>query len=424
MYFANDGGIYRALDGYTGLITGDCGGSNQFDSLNGNLGSHHPGGFFFAASHRSEYDSRRRAGQRLARDQQLTKQHQLGERELGRRRLQPDQSGQSHRLVYRQHRREHPALRFWSGLPGAGFQQRAGGFEPHGGRRFRRIVHAVHPGPAKFRRAAGGHVPDVARRHRRHRIRLSSPTTSRPADTESCNGGEVNLVRALAAGGLKDTAGFSNVMYAGTDGLGPLLPTGGHIWVATNVSGGTGAWVDRTGGTNPSGFPVSGIAHRSLGHHRQDRLHDDHGLSRLPCMEDHRRRRLLDRLHPRPAGCARQCRAGGWAGAGTVYVATDVGVFASGTASPGWTEVGPVPEPGGAAGFLPNVAVTALRMFDFGGTKKLRASTYGRGIWEFTLAEGPNFQFTSPANVSDRIAWERTPFSADRCWRRTASAAR
>src|SRR6185369_11418598 len=34
MYFGNDGGIYRALDGYTGLLTGACGGSNQFDSLN------------------------------------------------------------------------------------------------------------------------------------------------------------------------------------------------------------------------------------------------------------------------------------------------------------------------------------------------------------------------------------------------------
>ena len=77
---------------------------------------------------------------------------------------------------------------------------------------------------------------------------------------ESCTGSEVNMVRALAAGGLKDTAGFSNVMYAGTDGLGPLLPTGGHIWVATNVSGGPAAWMDRTGATNPSGFPVSGIA--------------------------------------------------------------------------------------------------------------------------------------------------------------------
>jgi hypothetical protein len=38
MYFANDGGIYRALDGYS-LLTGTCGGSNPFDSLNMTLGS-------------------------------------------------------------------------------------------------------------------------------------------------------------------------------------------------------------------------------------------------------------------------------------------------------------------------------------------------------------------------------------------------
>jgi hypothetical protein len=39
LYFANDGGIYRALDGFTGLNTGSCSGSNQFEDLNQNLGS-------------------------------------------------------------------------------------------------------------------------------------------------------------------------------------------------------------------------------------------------------------------------------------------------------------------------------------------------------------------------------------------------
>lgn len=39
MYFANDGGIYRALDGFGGLTTGSCSGTNQFDDLNQNLGS-------------------------------------------------------------------------------------------------------------------------------------------------------------------------------------------------------------------------------------------------------------------------------------------------------------------------------------------------------------------------------------------------
>ena len=39
LYFANDGGVYRALDGYSGLTTGSCSGLNQFDDLNQNLGS-------------------------------------------------------------------------------------------------------------------------------------------------------------------------------------------------------------------------------------------------------------------------------------------------------------------------------------------------------------------------------------------------
>src|SRR5271156_1165827 len=39
MYFANDGGIYRALNGFAGLLTGSCSGTNQFDDLNQNLGS-------------------------------------------------------------------------------------------------------------------------------------------------------------------------------------------------------------------------------------------------------------------------------------------------------------------------------------------------------------------------------------------------
>ncbi len=39
MYFANDGGIYRALNGFTGLTTGSCTGTNLFDDLNQNLGS-------------------------------------------------------------------------------------------------------------------------------------------------------------------------------------------------------------------------------------------------------------------------------------------------------------------------------------------------------------------------------------------------
>ncbi|MGA2155323.1 MAG: hypothetical protein ABSH37_12970 [Bryobacteraceae bacterium] len=38
-YFAHDGGISRTLDGYAGLNTGSCTGTNQFDSLSQTLGS-------------------------------------------------------------------------------------------------------------------------------------------------------------------------------------------------------------------------------------------------------------------------------------------------------------------------------------------------------------------------------------------------
>ena len=216
-------------------------------------------------------------------------------------------------------------------------------------------------------------------------------------------------MRALAAGGIKSTAGFSNVMYAGTDGLGPILPTGGHIWVATNVSGGPSAWFDRTGSTNPGAFPVSGIAVDNsdatgktaymtiMGFHVSHVWKTtDAGASWTD---------FTASLPDAPANAVLVDAA-----ASTVYVGTDVGVFASSTASPSWTEVGPAPG-SGAAGYLPNAAVTALRMFNFGGTKKLRASTYGRGIWEFTLAEAPDFQFAIADNSLTTFAGQNATFT-------------
>ena len=76
-----------------------------------------------------------------------------------------------------------------------------------------------------------------------------------------------------------------------------------------------------------------------------------------------------------------------------VYVGTDVGVFASSTSAADWTELGPNPA-SNRAGFLPNVAVTALAVFASGGQQLLRASTYGRGIWEFNLVVTPDFQMS------------------------------
>jgi hypothetical protein len=409
MYFANDGGIYRALDGYTGLITGDCGGSNQFDSLNGTLGS---------------------LTQMVSFSQHPTDPNTIlgGAQDNGSPATSSSQSTTSWANVnsgdggYNQINPDNPT-EWFTANSGVSIQRCAFGVDCRAQDFSSGLVVS---NPTVGGDSGGLFTPFILDPQNSGELLVGTCRVWRGAsdgsgfvvltdnfetgDTESCSGGEVNLVRTLAAGGLKDTAGFSNVMYAGTDGLGPLLPTGGHIWVATNVSGGSGAWVDRTGGTNPSGFPVSGIALDASDASGKTAymtimgFHVSHVWKTTDAGAS-----WTDFTPGLPDAPANAVLVDG--GAGIVYVATDVGVFASGTASPGWTEVGPAPAPGGAVGFLPNVAVTALRMFDFGGTKKLRASTYGRGIWEFTLAEGPNFQFTSPENVLTAFVGENAVFS-------------
>ena len=74
-----------------------------------------------------------------------------------------------------------------------------------------------------------------------------------------------------------------------------------------------------------------------------------------------------------------------------VYVATDVGVFSKFHVLANWMELGRTLVTNQSVS-LPNVAVTALGIFASGGQQLLRASTYGRGIWEFNLVITPDFQ--------------------------------
>lgn len=68
----------------------------------------------------------------------------------------------------------------------------------------------------------------------------------------------------------------------------------------------------------------------------------------------------------------------------TIYVGTDIGVFASTDGGQTWNEYG---------SSLPTVPVTQLRAFSAGSV--LRASTYGRGLWQAPLAGiVPDFQLT------------------------------
>jgi hypothetical protein len=96
--------------------------------------------------------------------------------------------------------------------------------------------------------------------------------------------------------------------------------------------------------------------------------------------------------------------------AGQVYVGTDVGVFASSTLNANWAELGPNPNTN-QSGFLPNVAVTALGLFNSPAEELLRASTYGRGIWQYTLFATPNYQLSVSNSPQTLFAGQNATFN-------------
>jgi hypothetical protein len=225
--------------------------------------------------------------------------------------------------------------------------------------------------------------------------------------TALCKGNEVNQVAGLAAGGPKDASGFSNVVYATTAGLGPFCTAaspcggqfgGGEVWVTKTAS--TTMLSNVTGAINPKNYTISSVAIDTSVANGQTAyvgimgFHTSHvwkttnagtswtdwtgsGLAALP---DAPVSALLVDSSVTPA---------------QLYAGTDVGVFVSSTSSATWIEVGPVAGPG--AGFLPSAPVTAIQIFSSGLSKKLRASTYGRGIWEFAL---PVPDFSVPATLA------------------------
>jgi hypothetical protein len=406
MYFANDGGIYRALDGYSGLTAGSCSGTNQFDDLNQNLGSMTQ--FVSFSQHPS--DPNTMLG---------------GTQDNG----SPGTSSATTSLS-------------WINVNGGD-----GGYNaidpntpldwfvsnpdiPPGGLNIQECPNGVNCVEGTFSSVVGSAsvggddgafyfpyvldpqsatalVVGTCRVWRGPRLGGSYTLLSPNFDTlatGTCSGSEINLVRSLAAGGPTDVNG-SLVLYATTDGQGPIdgplsSPVGGNVWVTTNATAGAPAFTQVTQSINPNQFPISSVALDSsdptgktayvtimgftgtTGHVWQTTNagttwtdFTGTGLTALP---------------DAPVNAVVVDSS-----AATVYVGTDVGVFESSTASPAWTEVGPAANPlGGSSGFLPNVAVTALGIFNSGGQELLRASTYGRGIWQFGVSTTGDFQLS------------------------------
>lgn len=397
MYFANDGGIYRALDGYTGLTTGTCGMSNQFDSLNQTLGSMTQ--FVSFSQHPSNLNTilggtQDNGSPATASSQSSSSWLNVNAGDGGYNEINPNSVNE-----------------WFTANTDVTIQRCTSGIACHSGD-FSLVVQSSNVGSdhGAFytpyildpQVVASELIVGTCRVWRGPgtggNLTQLSVNFETGSPTGGCTGGEVNLVRSLAAGGPKGGNGFSNVIYAGTDGSGPAVTTGGHIWVSTNSSGGTNTWLDRTGSINPSHFPVSGVAVDTSDATGQTAyvtimgFHVSHvwKTSNAGATWTDFTGTGLGILPDSPAN-AIVVDPGSTPTTGMVYVATDVGGFSSSTASANWTEVGPAPS-SGIAGYLPNVSVTALRIFNFAGTKMLRASTYGRGVWQFNLLATPDFQ--------------------------------
>jgi len=212
----------------------------------------------------------------------------------------------------------------------------------------------------------------------------------------TCSGQEFNLVRGLSAGGSLPPS-LSPVVYATSEGTGPNGGfVGGEVWATTNAA--TTLMSNVTGGINPKNYTISSVAIDKSVANGQTAYVGIMGFG--------------------VSHVFKTANAGGswtdWTGTGLpdspvnalvvdssvnpsqIYAGTDVGVFVSSTSSAVWTEVGPAPG-SGQSGYLPNVPVSAIRLFNpSGGPKKLRVSTYGRGIWEFDLASAaPDYQIST-----------------------------
>ncbi len=401
MYFANDGGIYRTLDGYAGLISGSCSTPNQFDSLNQTLGSMTQ--FVSLSQHPS--DPNTILGGTQGNGSPATSTSQLSSSWIS---VNSGDGG------YTAINPSNP-VEWFTANTGVSIQRCALGIDCHSTDFNNDLVVSNSTvggdgGPLYTPYILDPQNPTemivgTCRVWRGTTQGASFVALSQNFDTlsdTSCTGSEVNTVRSLAAGGPIDVNGFSSVLYAGTDGTGPLAtpPVGGHVWAMSTAPSGATTWTNVTGAINPNSFPISAVA--------LDASDPTGNTAYVTVMGFH----VSHIWQTTNAGQSWADFTGGPASSastalpdapvntvlvdgGILYVGTDVGVFSSPTGTPNWTEVGSVPIANGTPnGYLPEVPVSGLLTFNDGTTKLLRAASYGRGVWQFPLTTTPDFAIT------------------------------
>ncbi len=427
MYFANDGGIYRALDGFEGLTTGSCSGTNLFDDLNQNLGSMTQ--FVSFSQHPTDENTMLGGaqGNGSPATSEATTNLSWGNVLGGDGAYSAIDPG--------------VPTDFYASNPdvppgGLGVQLCPSGVNCNTDL-FNYVVTSSSVGgddggfyfPYILDPASSSAMLIGTCRVWRG-VRSGGAFTVLSPNFDSlgsavCDGSEVNQVRSLATGGSTDQNG-SSVIYATTSGLGPLDGTttrpGGRVWATRYATGGIPAFSDVTdngpqGSINPNQFPISGVALDPTDATGQTAYvtvmgftggtgHVWQTLDAGATWTDY-----TGNLPDSPANAVVVSED-----MAQVFVATDVGVFAASTSLPVvWTELGPDPDTN-QPGALPDVAVTAIGIFEAGGQELLRASTYGRGIWQFNLVITPDYQISvSAASLTAFLG--QTP-----TWNGTASA--
>lgn len=199
-------------------------------------------------------------------------------------------------------------------------------------------------------------------------------------------------VRAIAAGGPGDGSGNSQVIYAGT--YNTTQAGGGHVFVTTNSDGGPATWVDRTGNINPSAYDISSIAVSPFDPTGATAYLGIMGFNPKGAQAGHIWKTTdfgatwTDKTADLP-DVPVDSLAWDPFSANIIYAGTDIGVFVTTDDGASWSEFG---------SGLPNVAVTDLKAYNAAGLKKLRAATYGRGIWQIDL---PQLDLVFSANQVD-----------------------
>lgn len=412
MYFANDGGIYRALNGYTGLTSGTCGTPNALDSLNQTLGSMTQMVSFSQSTVDPDWVLAGTTGNGAAATDSAL---------IDLNGCPPDcwQNANTGDNGYTLIDPTNETNWFTSNPPdtisGVNIFNCSLGMGCG--------TEAFYNNQIVSSTTVGGdtgayHPPYIFDTSNRELLQLvvgtwrvwrgpsaggSYTVLSHSFETGGdgiCTGSEINLVRSLAT--AVDNNGHS-VMYAGTDGYGPLIPTtppGGHVWMSPNVNLAPSQipnWTDQTGAINPNNFPISGIALDPSDSTAQTAYITIMGWNTASYPTSQVWQTTTggatwtdftgtspNALPNAPVNAVLLCPPSSTC-SGTVYVGTDVGVFSSSTAAPSWSEFGTL---------LPNAPITALDLYNDGLDEYLRASTYGRGLWQYPIKTTPYFVFT------------------------------